>query len=112
MGLLDWFSAEHCVRDILYLDISLEEFLRVVVERNLHHGFERDELIELVGMAAENTSFSQNTDELSNCATHWRRMQQIPSEDTAWSLQARSVTERMALVSEATSSSDTVKVTL
>ncbi|MCK5545213.1 MAG: hypothetical protein KAI35_08345, partial [Desulfobulbaceae bacterium] len=94
-GLLGEFFDEHCIRDIIYLDLGLEEFLRVVVEQKFHEKMDRDQLTELIGMIAENLSFSHYRAELRRCASHWKRLKMISGRKREWSLQAISVIERM-----------------
>ncbi|MEA2083530.1 MAG: PEP/pyruvate-binding domain-containing protein [Thermodesulfobacteriota bacterium] len=95
IGILGWFSDEYRIRDIIYLDLALEEFLRVVVEQKFHEKMGGDQLRDLIGMVAENLSFSHDCPGLSKCASHWQRLKMISNREREWSLQAISVLERM-----------------
>lgn len=83
------------VRDILYLDLALEEFLRVAVERNIHAHFNGDQLVELVGMIVENLRFSYDEDGLLECFTQWKRLKGAPRFGYDWSLHAKSILDRL-----------------
>jgi alpha-glucan,water dikinase len=83
------------VRDLLLLDLSLEDFLRVVVERNLHLKLTRDQLVELIGMVLENLCLSTADDELRHCSRHWGRLGEMTRFGKEWSLQAEAVLDRL-----------------
>jgi alpha-glucan,water dikinase len=83
------------VRDMIYLDLALEEFLRVVVERNIHTCTDRDELIEVIRLVLRNQRYSYDNFELAECDRHWQRLAALPRFDQDWSLHARSVLDRL-----------------
>ena len=83
------------VRDMLYLDLALEEFLRIAVERNIHMQIERDQLVELISMALENIGFSYGSFEFSECLRDWERLKAMPRFTQDWSLRAKSVLDRL-----------------
>ena len=83
------------VRDLLLLDLSLEDFLRVVVERNLHLKLTRDQLVELIGMVLENLCLSTADDELRHCSRHWERLREMTRFGKEWSLRAEAVLDRL-----------------
>ncbi|MBW2329335.1 MAG: hypothetical protein JRF30_00005, partial [Deltaproteobacteria bacterium] len=83
------------VRDLLFLDLSLEDFLRIVVERNLHLKLSGDQLVELIGMVLENLCFSNDDDEFAHCLRHWARLMEVPRFGREWSLQAEAVLDRL-----------------
>ena len=86
------------VRDQLYLDLALEEFLRVVIERNIHMHIDRDQLVELISIALENLSLSHDNSELSECFWHWKRLKGLSRFSQDWSLHAKSVVDRLGCV--------------
>ena len=92
---LDASGDSRCIRDILYLDLALEEFLRVVVERSIHMEFRHEHLVELIGLVLENMSFSHQDEEQASCYGHWQKLQKSASFDREWALHARSVLDRM-----------------
>lgn len=85
----------HCIRSLLYLDLALEGFLRVVVERNIHLHFNGDQLVELIGAGIENLQFSHNDKCLTDSLNHWQILKGLPRFGHDWSLHARSILDRL-----------------
>jgi len=83
------------LRELLYLDLALEQELRGAVERNLHLQLSGDQLGELVGLVLENLGFSGNDESLAACARHWSRLQGQTRFSPEWSLHAKSVADRI-----------------
>jgi alpha-glucan,water dikinase len=83
------------VRDLLYLDLALEDFLRIVVERNLHLKLTGDQLVELIAMVLENMCLSNHYDQIAHCLHHWNRLSKMPRFGKEWSLQAKAVIDRL-----------------
>ena len=91
---LDSEKENHCVRTLIYLDLALEEFLRVVAERNMHLHFDGDQLVELIGMVSDNLQLSHSED-IADCINHWSIINQWPRFGHDWSLHARSILDRL-----------------
>ena len=83
------------IRDILYLDLALEEFLRVVVERRIHLEFRKEHLVELIGLVLDNLIISHEDEDLVSCFHHWQQLQKSRQFDRDWVLHARSVLDRI-----------------
>jgi alpha-glucan,water dikinase len=83
------------VRDLLFLDIALEDFMRTAVERRLDSGLGGEELVGLVSLALENLCLTHEDDEFTNCFHHWRRLEGMVHFQRLWSLRAKSVLDRM-----------------
>jgi alpha-glucan,water dikinase len=81
------------VRDLLFLDLALEDFLRVVVERNLGPHLSGDELVGLTGMMVENLCLSNPDGELMQYLNLWERLGKMPRFEREWSLRAKAVAE-------------------
>ena len=84
------------LRELLYLDLALEQLLRSAVERNIHLQLNGDQLTDLIANVLENMMLSDADSELSACWRHWVR---LPTQDrfsANWSLHARSIMERVA----------------
>jgi alpha-glucan,water dikinase len=94
-GLLTTNSDVGRVRDILFLDLALEEFLRVVAERNIHLSMSGDQLVELISMVLLNLRFSYGDYEFLECSREWDRLKGIPRFTRDWSLRANAVLERL-----------------
>jgi alpha-glucan, water dikinase len=85
------------VRSVLYLDLALEQLVRVVVERNLHRGLDLAALVDLLCRVMENVTFSQENLELDACRRQWARLINEPPEprsSPAWALHAKSLLDR------------------
>lgn len=95
-GLLDNGLSGRNIRDILYLDLALEEFLRVVVERNVHKHLPREPLVKLIGLMIENVRFSHDNSEFAVSSRQWQRLQQTGDLDKEWFLHARSILDRVS----------------
>jgi alpha-glucan,water dikinase len=85
-------------RDLLFLDLALEDFLRVVVERNLHKKLTGQQLTELIATILENLSLTYKGDELAACRREWRRIKEKPAFSKPWSLRAEAVIDRLERV--------------
>lgn len=86
------------LRPLLYLDLALEQLVRVVVERNLHQHLAGEQLTDLIGSVLENVTLSQEQPELGACMRHWERLAKSPPEtrlSAGWSLHAKSVVDRV-----------------
>jgi alpha-glucan,water dikinase len=86
------------VRDLLYLDLALEDFLRVVVERNIHLQLTGEQLVQLVAMVLENLCLLDEDDELVYSSRLWERLAERPSFSREWALQAKAALDRLRLV--------------
>jgi len=83
------------LRQLLYLDLALEQLVRVVVERNIHLRASGEPLADLIGCVLENVTLSCEDAELAACLRHWERLQTQPRFNPGWSLHAKSVTDRI-----------------
>jgi alpha-glucan, water dikinase len=83
------------LRELLYLDLALEQLLRVAVERNLHTRLSGDQLVDLIAYVLENVALSYEDAELAACMRHWERLRPLPRLGAEWSLHAKSVVDRI-----------------
>ena len=88
-------GQESAIRDLLYLDLALEQFVRVAVESSLHLDLSRDQLADLITRTLENLLLTQSDAEFSACLSHWKRLQALPRFAPDWSLHARAVLDRV-----------------
>ncbi len=98
-GLAKVMAATHddaALRDLLFLDLALEECLRAAIERQNVSQLSRDELAEMVLAALRNLRVSVDSAELAICADHWSALLALPHEGRDWALHARAVTDRAA----------------
>ncbi|HVV73701.1 MAG TPA: hypothetical protein VHI52_19710, partial [Verrucomicrobiae bacterium] len=109
-GISNLVNHSSGLRELLYLDLALEQFLRAVVERNIHLSLSGEQLVELIGLVLENVTLSYEEPELSACSRHWQRLQSVSRDDSGgsrsggggpslgglWSLHAKAVLDRAA----------------
>ena len=79
------------VRDLLFLDIALEGFMRVVVERSLGPDLGGNELSDLIEMVLDNLLLSSSGKDMSHCLKLWKRLGNMSRSGKEWSLRARAV---------------------
>jgi alpha-glucan,water dikinase len=85
------------LRELLYLDLALEQLLRGAIERNVHLRPSGEALAELITRLLENLSFTGAEPELTACWRHWDRLQTVSQKfGEEWALHAKAVTDRMA----------------
>jgi alpha-glucan,water dikinase len=83
-------------RDLLFLDLGLEEFSRVAVERKDSSRIDKEDMVELVGLVLENIRLSRDDLELSLVSRHWGRLRKTtPRFSPDWALHAKSVLDRL-----------------
>jgi alpha-glucan,water dikinase len=95
-GALAAAKDDAAVRDLLFLDLALEDTLRVAIERQDLRSFGRDDLVGLVEAALRNLRLSVDSQELAVCAAHWAALRAWPHEGRDRALHAKSVADRAA----------------
>jgi alpha-glucan, water dikinase len=85
------------VRDLLFLDIALEDFLRTAVERNLDSHLSGNQMVELTAMVLENLCLSYCDEEFMRCLKHWESVKEMPHLEKEWPLLAKAVLDRLGL---------------
>jgi alpha-glucan,water dikinase len=88
-------------RELVFLDLALEDFLRVVVERNLHLDLTGDALVALIGMVLENLLITKDNEELRHCYNQWERLRRMSPFGRSWSLEANAVLDRLSRAMQA-----------
>jgi alpha-glucan,water dikinase len=83
------------LRELLYLDLALEDLLRNLVERNLHESLSLDELLEWTTLALRNLVCIRKSEEFTLCLRHLKRLLALPRSGHEWSLHAQAVLERI-----------------
>lgn len=94
-GLLLSTNEPGQTRDLLFLDLALEAFLRIVVERRLHTELSPDDLADLVDLSLQNLLLTRHHQELDYCRRHWLRLLSLPRFTRDWSLHATAVVDRL-----------------
>ncbi|HYT87634.1 MAG TPA: PEP/pyruvate-binding domain-containing protein [Gemmataceae bacterium] len=93
-GVLGAAKDDAAVRDLLFLDLALEEFLRATIERQNLSRCSRDDLARLAHLAMSSVSLSIDAPELAICAGHWGALLGMNREGRDWALHAKSVADR------------------
>ena len=101
-----WNSKDDGVmRDLMYLDLALEGFLRLAFERQDWAKINRDTLDTLLQLAVRNLQITNPSDELAMIQRHFDALVSNPNKDADWALQAKSVTDRLGRCVQEISSS-------
>jgi alpha-glucan,water dikinase len=88
-------SREQGLRELLYLDLALEQLVRGFIERNIHLSLGAEVLADLISSVLENVTLSYEDSELATCSRHWARLQANRNFGPDWALQAKSVVDRI-----------------
>ncbi|MBI4689420.1 MAG: hypothetical protein HY754_04005 [Nitrospirae bacterium] len=84
------------MRDILFLDIALEDFLRTVLERNLDLHLSEDMMVKLLLPVLDNLCLTYHNDvEFLYCWNYWNRIKEMPHRGKEWAIRAIAVVERL-----------------
>jgi alpha-glucan,water dikinase len=83
------------LREVLYLDLALEDFVRVAVERNLQQSLSLAQLLAWSELALRNLCASRPSEELALGLSHLQRLWTQPPVGREWALHAQAVLERL-----------------
>ena len=83
------------LRDLLYVDLALENYLRLSFEKQDWGKFNRDTQFWLLGQVVRNLRITVASDELALAQKHWEALNAVPAKNAEWALHARSVTDRL-----------------
>jgi len=83
------------VRDGLYLDLALEEALRVVIERAVHSDFTGEQLVRLTGHILDNLLLTDDDAERFQCRKEWQRIPAQGPVSVDWALHAKAALDRV-----------------
>lgn len=81
--------------NLLYLDIALEEALRMLIERNVHKSIDESAAISLLGLVLQNVAWSHRDDDLPVCVEDWRYWVKNAQSDPDLGLKQMAVLERI-----------------
>jgi alpha-glucan,water dikinase len=82
-------------RDLIYLDLALEDFLRLSVEKAIGPETDGDTLAELIAVVLENINLSLSDAEFGICLRHWKRLSDLSPFGREGALHARAVLDRL-----------------
>jgi alpha-glucan,water dikinase len=83
------------VRDLLFLDIALEDSLRAIVEKSLNARSGRDQLMDLITLTLENLWLSNKDEEFRYCLDYWKHLRGISGPERERALNAEAVLDRI-----------------
>ncbi len=84
----------HAAREMLYLDLALEQLLRAALEQAHPDDSNLTGLTDLVWLVLRNLSLNADNAEFQICARHLRALLDTYDESGEWALHAKSVTDR------------------
>ena len=82
------------VREMLYLDLALEQVLRGALEQQHPSDSDIIALTDLAWLVLRNLSLGAETEEFQLCAGHLRALIETSDQGREWALHAKSVTDR------------------
>jgi len=88
-------SQKQGTRELVYLDLALEQFLRTVVERSLNPQLSGEQLVDITARLLENLRLSEMNQELAISSEEWERLRGTPRFGREWSLHAKAVLDRI-----------------
>jgi len=91
-------SDDRSLRELLYLDLGLEELFRLSVEKQNLGQFHLNDLAELMRLTLRNAILAAPTREWNLCSTHWEALSRMSRDGAEWALHAKSVTDRVSRV--------------
>jgi alpha-glucan,water dikinase len=89
-------------RDVLLLDIALDSYFRLCVDRADKGAMSPDELLGMVQMVLDNAGVAAESEELAACGALWRRVGETPGRwsDRGWGQLALAAADNVALCLE------------
>ncbi len=82
------------VREMLYLDLALEQLLRGAIEQQSDDGRDLQALVALAWLVLRSLALDPNGEEFRLCARQLGSLTEKPANDRDWALQVKSVTDR------------------
>lgn len=89
------------VKELLYLDLALEQALRTVIERAFSTNLSGEQLLELLACAQENLLLLAPGEELVQCRREWQRLPAENRFSAEWALHAKAALDRLRRAVEA-----------
>ena len=91
---LDSLGDAHQLRALVYLDIALEDLVRLAIERQVHEPRSMDDLGVLISLMFENVRLSVDDEEMQHCTAEWERVRATARGEPAWALRADAALDR------------------
>ncbi|XP_024523543.1 alpha-glucan water dikinase 2 [Selaginella moellendorffii] len=84
-------------RDVMLLDIALNNFFGLSIGRIDKSALRGDDLCELLSLVLENCCIDAESEELNMCLKYWNKVKAEPRWTSTWALLAMSAADRIAL---------------
>ena len=88
-------ATQDRARDLVHLDLALEEGLRVVIERAIHSGFTGEQLLQLITCVLDNLLLLPHAAELAQSRREWQRLPPSDRFSPDWALHAKAALDRL-----------------
>lgn len=89
-------GEEHVVRELVYLDLALEQALRLSIEQQVSSRLDDETVFSLAQLLLRNLSLSVHWEELQYCRRHLEKVLAMQRQGKDWALQAKAVSERLS----------------
>jgi len=95
-----WRGAEGVSRDVMLLDIALDGYFRLLVERMDKGALERNDQINLLVLVLENACIASESEELGKALAFWKKVTNMERWTGDWAKLALAAADNTALVLE------------
>ncbi|KAK9807043.1 hypothetical protein WJX72_011773 [[Myrmecia] bisecta] len=92
-----YWRAEGASRDVLLLDIALDNYFRTCIERTDRGGLKGDDIIELIALVLKNALYASESLELAQAWSQWEKVKSEERWTPEWGLKALAATQRIEL---------------
>ncbi|KAL3153549.1 Phosphoglucan, water dikinase, chloroplastic [Trebouxia sp. C0009 RCD-2024] len=92
-----YWRAEGASRDVLLLDIALDNYFRLCIERTDKSSLSGDDLLDMVGMVLSNACIAGESQDFGQCLAYWDKIKGAERWGPEWSLQALAAAQRVQL---------------
>lgn len=86
-----------CSRDVLLLDIALDSYFRLLIERTDKGSMSRDDLVSLLALVLENACIASESDDLCRSRELWRRVADGDRWSSDWAQLALAAADHTSL---------------
>ncbi|BDA48979.1 Alpha-glucan water dikinase, chloroplastic [Coccomyxa sp. Obi] len=94
---VQWVWKAPCSRDVLLLDIALDNYLRTLLERQDKGSLGGDDLCELIALSLRNAIIAIDSEDLRQCRELWEGVKGGERWSKAWAMRAHAAAQRLEL---------------
>ncbi|DBB11157.1 TPA: Phosphoglucan, water dikinase, chloroplastic [Trebouxia sp. C0006] len=92
-----YWRAEGASRDVLLLDVALDNYFRLCIERTDKSSLSGDDLLEMVGLVLRNACIAAESQDFGQCLAYWEKVKGAERWGPEWSLRALAAAQRVQL---------------